>query len=1518
MVAPARSRSPESAVESRPTMSALDRVLKAVRAGWTDYNNSAEASVAAQARFARRIGHGDTIQIEGETWRIIDITKGDDEAPVIIENGKIHRSIASLDLERVELAARLIRSVDEPEAGTPAVVSTGTRREPVVVSETAPVGPKVPLRLRYGAVDVSEAVEDRARDTAEESLHAEKKDAGFFAKIFKHNIAYEVYRQIAISRSRSKILSEKNLYASDNFDRDAHRKATGAVVDRFLLDHEEFLHSEGKNGEKKKVFGDSAEEKVVKKELEALVREYATNPDMDAAELAARRDEIFASANKLAGDAKGRGVMHADNLEKLADQVRQQAAHAGGLANLDLDLEIVIGKAKLGARTEREKNLVDKALDKLERWGKDHNVIGGVLGAFRNEIAVALGTTYAIGNLVARTAMSSTAGKLMTFGGTALVSGAYGWWKEKGRLNSERSLHERQMSLGGETRNNESASELAARESTLLRKKASLGWWQVLDKRAVDQEIEDIRNNKPLQPRRKEMEGFELARESAKTLALGALGFLDASGKALRGDVSVADATTALADIEARIRISNKEKIDLLKYTNVAEAEVERRNLDMARMQLKAALRSAHDGAFSTADKKEYKDFQAYFDHIYSLREGALYGRGSEAQKQQKKFADWSQRVAVKRGLTTMAIGAGIGLVGHELWALGTGGDTTIGSTWAALKAYFDNAPVAAAGPVNVEAIGGGMFTTPPGTDLVPQADGSFVLESTADHSAIASGLHIDPAGHLDAASIATLRGVGANIVETDQWVNSSSTVTTTEGTWDWLRHHFMQKIHRDNWMDNDTPMYLSDDLKRWLGADLNELKLEWGGIMGPDGVHPIGLDANGQIVMTMGHMTPDGSFHDALSENAPAEIVERKVRLLLTMNSGSQNSAIELMSDQHGQFHIDPNSDIGKTFFRVEHGKVVPLYYHAEVGISKGFDASGVNHFNILATHIGKGTAEGITSTDIGECIDQHVTEIGLPTSHDIPPVAIPPFVPIRRRQPMEPLKKGKGPGPGPGPGPIGPAYPKNENPIFTYYNGSSFNEIQNEFKERGIQQDPYTLKPKEGGKQVWTDKEGKEVRRDIVRERARIAAYLEKQDAGYLDELRAFNKKLEPMTNSCRVAVIIPARLEEKNLANLLDQYVKQIDADGEPIDKDLFEINILVNRKEGEAADRSIAVMEDWKRKNPGYHVNAIDIVFPKSKANVGMARKYVTDLSLMRSLERGSASGPLYIESEDADLFSVDKRTIGKLIKDFDAKPYLDVLRGIQDRQPEMMSKNDLFFFERRLWDIGEMVLRDLSLRPDKFKDASHTWNRVISGGWNTAYTAEAYAQIGGYVPDTIGEDMKIGQKISVLRGQVDPTDGQFKSNTYTAETSGLRANSSPRRFLDAMVKQENAYDSFEDQSVKEKSLEDLLAGLSQYETIAPEHRERYEGAMNTFYNFVRGEMSQSVEADAIIQRALFYLGLKVGADKDYVIDGEHHISLTDSGFARIGELLKDYKEKKTWKKGYKRQNSPLGEDEATAA
>lgn len=1312
MVAPARAHSPESSRESRPTMSMLDRVLRAVHAGWTDYNQSAEASTEAQARFARRIGKNDIIHLEGEDWKIVGVSKGDDEAPVLIENGRLHRSIASLDLERVEIAARLIGSVDgDPAPEGPAVVPTGTRRAPptpVVAELEDDEAPKTPLKLRYGAVDVSEAVEDRARDTAEESLHAEKKDAGFFAKIFKHNIAYEIYRQIAISRSRSKILSEKNLYASDNFDRDAHRKATGAVVDRFLVEHEDFLHGEGKNGEKKKVFGDSDAEKAVKKDLEALVREYATNPEMDAAELETRKNEIFSSARKLAGDAKGRGVMYADNLEKLAEQVRQHAAHAGGIANLDLDLEITLGKAKLGARTERDRNMLDRALDGMQRYGATGRIGSGILNVFHNEIAVALGTTWAVSAFFGR--MKTTAAAVATFGSSMLVTGVYSAYKEKSRLGRERSLHERQMALGGETKNN----DRAAVESELLREKANLKWWDVMKRHSIDTELERLKKGGEVQPRRAEMEKFELARESAKGLAESVRSFLSADGRELRGDVSDTDAMSALADIEARIRVSDREKVDLLKYTTVAEAEVERLNLDVARASLKAALRAKYVSAGA--------NFAEMYKDVYALRESALYGKESAAQKQHRAFARWSNWQALKRGGSTMVIGAVVGTVAHDVWShFVSGADTTIGSAGRALMAYFDHAPVAAVGPANIETIDGGAFTTPAGTDLVPQADGSFILESTADHHAIASGLHIVN-GQLDVASENALRQAGANIVETDRWINSSSTVTSTESTWDWLRHHAMQKIHRDHWMDNDTPMHFSEALQKWLGADFNELKLEWGGTVGLDG-HPTGLDSNGMIDMSMGHMTPDGSFHDGLMEDAPAEIVERKVRLLLTMNSGSQNSVVELISDQRGHFHIDPNSDVGQTFFRIDHGKVVPLYHTAEVGISKGF-IGGVNHFNILATAQGAGVHSGITSTDIAECVDQHVTTIGL-SSHEVPPIAVPWFVPIQRRQPMEPLKKGPRPPVVPPPVILPPLPPEGEPlpPKNKSESGAGY--------YYGAEGHDYGLLPREkyservvGGLRSDAEYDTAEHENELIDE------YLAKQPKAYRDELELLVAETPEMKKEIDLVITAPAYGEGKNIEATLRNYAKMKD-------RHRFEIVIFENHPASKERDETSVVLDRIRAEFPDMNIVHIYREFD-TKEPIGKIRKYLVDSVLLRK-QRAGIQHSIAIASNDADLEDISPNYARDIATAFNEDPGLDALAARWDFPKETYKKFPLLHASQRLWHYMDIAFRHNFMKSPELI------------GRNSAFRAGTYAAIGGYSETSqLAEDLEIGWMIKNAR------------------------------------------------------------------------------------------------------------------------------------------------------------------------
>ena len=81
-------------------------------------------------------------------------------------------------------------------------------------------------------------------------------------------------------------------------------------------------------------------------------------------------------------------------------------------------------------------------------------------------------------------------------------------------------------------------------------------------------------------------------------------------------------------------------------------------------------------------------------------------------------------------------------------------------------------------------------------------------------------------------------------------------------------------------------------------------------------------------------------------------------------------------------------------------------------------------------------------------------------------------------------------------------------------------------------------------------------------------------------------------------------------------------------------------------------------------------------------------------------------------------------------------------------------NDIFFLIRRAWDFGEILLQNKKYRPDVNEKANFEWNRIITGGWNTAYSAQVYAEIGGYDPTMRqGEDMYIGKQISILRGNI---------------------------------------------------------------------------------------------------------------------------------------------------------------------
>ena len=243
---------------------------------------------------------------------------------------------------------------------------------------------------------------------------------------------------------------------------------------------------------------------------------------------------------------------------------------------------------------------------------------------------------------------------------------------------------------------------------------------------------------------------------------------------------------------------------------------------------------------------------------------------------------------------------------------------------------------------------------------------------------------------------------------------------------------------------------------------------------------------------------------------------------------------------------------------------------------------------------------------------------------------------------------------------------------------------------------------------------------------------------------------------------------------------------------------------------------------------------------------------------------------------------------------DENPHLDAVRGIQDRNPDQMMENDFLFMYRRLQDFKELVIRRSKYRPENNSNANLTWNRIITGGWNTAYSAEAYGLIGGYNPyQTKGEDMIMGERMSMIRG-----DG-ITPNTQTIGKVASRTNSSPRRYIWEVASGKAAYgDSFEDPAVnaeiRSKTPEELMKRISFLSRIDDSNKTTFQQMINSEFEFLKATTPSGTDAREVAKLVLLYLGFK--GDSDYKFLPSGSIEITNWNNAK--KALEDYRTKHT--------------------
>ncbi|MCR4312042.1 MAG: hypothetical protein NUV56_02030, partial [Candidatus Uhrbacteria bacterium] len=629
-------------------------------------------------------------------------------------------------------------------AGSPAPARTAIAT--VAAGAGAPPRPpvagaeKVKFEAKVGAGDISDELDARARDAIEANMTREKEQlrgfTGWLAKTFKHNYAREVYIQHGIRKARETILRD-GLYAAEGGTRAAHDNAVGATVDRILVEYEGFIHEEA--GEKKEKFGrgenETAEEKAIKARLVAIVKAYAMDPSMPREDFEAAKKRIFHDAARLKG-VEGAGKMYADNVAEIAERLREHAAHAGGLENVDLDLDFTIARAKLGARTERERNGYDRAIAGL-------NLLtgGGLSAVFANELAVATASVWAIGTFLGQRGISSTLASWGTFGAGAGIAGLVAGFRERFRMHRDRALHERERAVNSEVLVDESMTdaERERKRADLTKQLNATTWRDILTgkKRAIASELANLDRS----PRRVEMDQYVREKAKAEDFTRLMLGMLvDTSGRDVsssdknvldrvasgeirlreESDHAVTNACATLFEADARVRLSNKNGIDLLSYNGVTAVESERRDLDYARALLKAVIRRL--GEEDGESKEAIDDF---FAEGRKLSETTLYGEKSPNVAKDKAFNKLANRKGFSTGWKVAAGALVIGGVVHEGVAL-----------------FGHNGPEIDPNAIpHTDVVGGGEFVLPDGITLEQLPDGTSRLVA-ADGSVIADGLH--------------------------------------------------------------------------------------------------------------------------------------------------------------------------------------------------------------------------------------------------------------------------------------------------------------------------------------------------------------------------------------------------------------------------------------------------------------------------------------------------------------------------------------------------------------------------------------------------------------------------------------------------------------------------------------------------------------------------------------------------------------------------------------------------------
>lgn len=814
-------------------------------------------------------------------------------------------------------------------------------------------------QLKVVFVDQSKDAQDEARDLADARLDRELGEGGrlkrFVNGIWKGNIAKDYYRQKYIHTELS-AMQEANAVSSNSAN------AKMATIERFESEYDELIHT-GAGEQKEEHDGQSELSTGVK----SLIRDFVEGR-LNEESLNEERTRLLNDYRAQHGpDSLGKGLVTTNNLVEVAKAVVGSLEYADSMdraTKLDSilsNVQVITGEARDGARTEAKYNTVDKLVDKLARHKIGSLVTPGTL-------AVGVAAAASIARMGSHSVVGAVTKTLIP----GVAAGAWAGLRENRRVKDERTQHSREMATGG-------------------------SFDQSNDKRRI-----------------------EMEKTRYETIAaVDLIGHLQNVGSEETLDAGGADAVQAaldaLAAIEARIDISDGRKTDLISYSSKADVGEERMMLDMARREARLAV----EGRLNEEMRAELQlgpraDIRGLISQrAFLVSRELLDGEGGLTEKD-KAFA----KLKAKRVATATAVGVATGILGGLVVQEGVAAlDPT---RFGLIDALRGEAPVPSSDGTIHQTVLEGMFR---GDQTTIHTDASSTYDSYAsgsngnielsnDHSLVTnpdgsidlrdgtgkvdiSGLHTNPDGTFDQASLDKLSAAGMTVEDHsyNQEVVSSSTQTVS--TEQYLQNHSAESTHvtRDLWYGNDTPNIY----------DQNELRVYRGGSDAAPGI------VDGGYQYTVAGMTPDGSWQGGERVDWNQAAAGGNLFVAVSGTEDSQGNPFMIPIGPNGEVNIPADSPAGH-FFANEDNSVAFKGAYMEIVQSTDVDQEGTVHIRPLATLVGESSVHEIQDTVTTSTTVHHAEYTITTNGYDTIQgnfTEMAPITPIASRRSMEAIRR-------------------------------------------------------------------------------------------------------------------------------------------------------------------------------------------------------------------------------------------------------------------------------------------------------------------------------------------------------------------------------------------------------------------------------------------------------------------------------------------------------------------------------